>query len=109
MLPNDVASDREGNMYISDTENNRIRMVDKDGIIHTVAGSGKEGDSGDRGPATKAALNLPIGVALDGEGNCTSPATITAGSARSIPRHDHDGGRHGGGGPPIDTTERETC
>jgi serine/threonine protein kinase, bacterial len=69
MLPNDVASDREGNMYISDTENNRIRMVDKDGIIHTVAGSGKEGYSGDRGPATKAALNLPSGIALDGEGN----------------------------------------
>ena len=69
MLPNVVASDREGNMYISDTENNRIRMVDKDGIIHTVAGSGKEGYSGDRGPATKAALNLPSGIALDGEGN----------------------------------------
>ena len=47
MLPNDVASDREGNMYISDTENNRISMVDKDGITHTVAGSGKEGYSGD--------------------------------------------------------------
>ena len=69
MLPNDVASDREGNIYISDTENNRIRMVDKDGIIHTVAGSGKDGYSGDRVPATKAALNLPIGIALDGEGN----------------------------------------
>ncbi len=54
-------------MYIADTENNRIRMVDLDGIIHTVAGTGKEGYSGDGGPATKAALNLPTGIAVDGE------------------------------------------
>src|SRR5829696_1986379 len=66
---NDLALDREGNMYIADTENNRIRKVDKDGIIHTVAGTGKEGYSGDGGPATEAALNLPTGIALDGEGN----------------------------------------
>ena len=66
---NDLALDREGNMYIADTENNRIRKVDKDGIIHTIAGTGKEGYSGDGGPATKAALNLPTGIALDGEGN----------------------------------------
>jgi sugar lactone lactonase YvrE len=66
---NDLALDREGNMYIADTENNRIRMVDKRGIIHTVAGTGKEGFSGDGGPATEAALNLPTGIALDGEGN----------------------------------------
>jgi serine/threonine-protein kinase len=44
-------------------------MVDKERIIHTVAGTGKEGYSGDGGPATKAALNLPTGIALDGEGN----------------------------------------
>ena len=66
---NDVAFDREGNIYIADTENNRIRKVDRDGIITTVAGSGKLGYSGDGGPATKAALNLPTGIALDGEGN----------------------------------------
>jgi sugar lactone lactonase YvrE len=66
---NDLALDREGNMCIADTENNRIRKVDKDSIIHTVAGTGKEGYSGDGGPATKAALNLPTGIALDGEGN----------------------------------------
>jgi sugar lactone lactonase YvrE len=64
-----VAVDREGNLDISDGSNNRIRMVNKDGIIHTVAGTGKEGYSGDGGAATKAALNLPIGIALDEEGN----------------------------------------
>jgi sugar lactone lactonase YvrE len=66
---NALALDRKGNMYIADTENNRIRKVDRDGIIHTVAGAGKEGYSGDGGPATEAALNLPTGIAVDGEGN----------------------------------------
>jgi sugar lactone lactonase YvrE len=69
LTASDVALDGKGNMYISDTEHHRIRMVNKDGIIHTVAGTGKEGYSGDGGPATKAALNLPIGIALDEEGN----------------------------------------
>lgn len=69
LTASDIAVDGKGNMYISDTENNRIRMVDRDGIIHTVAGTGKEGYSGDGGSATKAALALPIGIALDREGN----------------------------------------
>jgi DNA-binding beta-propeller fold protein YncE len=50
-------------------DNQRIRMVDKDGIIHTVAGSGKKGYSGDGGPATEAALKDPWGIAVDGEKN----------------------------------------
>jgi hypothetical protein len=69
LTASDVALDDKGNLYISDTEHHRIRMVNKDGIIHTVAGTGKEGYSGDGGPAPKAALNLPIGIALDSEGN----------------------------------------
>jgi sugar lactone lactonase YvrE len=65
----DVALDGQGNIYISDTENNRVRKVDRDGIITTVAGSGKRGYSGDGGPATEAALRDPVGIAVDGEGN----------------------------------------
>jgi sugar lactone lactonase YvrE len=61
--------DGEGNLYISDGFNYRIRKVDKDGIISTFAGTGEAGYSGDGGPATEAALNLPTGIALDGEGN----------------------------------------
>jgi sugar lactone lactonase YvrE len=65
----DVALDHKGNIYICDLENQRIREVDRDGIIHTVAGSGKKGYSGDGGPATKAALKDPWGIAVDREKN----------------------------------------
>jgi sugar lactone lactonase YvrE len=65
----DLALDHKGNIYICDLENQRIRKVDRDGIIHTVAGSGKKGYSGDGGPATKAALKDPWGVAVDREDN----------------------------------------
>src|SRR5215212_11966398 len=65
----DVALDHKGNIYICDLDNQRIRKVDQDGIIHTVAGSGKHGYSGDGGPTTKAALEDPVGLALDGEGS----------------------------------------
>ena len=65
----DVALDSKGNLYIADGDNHRVRKVDKDGIIHTVAGSGKKGNSGDGGPATKAALNEPSSIDFDGEGN----------------------------------------
>lgn len=65
----DVALDHKGNIYICDLENQRIRKVDRDGIIHTVAGSGKKGYSGDGGPATKAALKDPWGIAVDREEN----------------------------------------
>jgi NHL repeat len=65
----DVALDSKGNLYIADGDNHRVRKVDKHGVIHTVAGSGKKGNSGDGGPATKAALNEPSSIDFDGEGN----------------------------------------
>jgi len=68
-VPIAVAVDREGNLYITDESNYRIRKVDKDGIIHTIAGTGKKGYSGDGGPATEAALDDPVGIAVDGEAN----------------------------------------
>ncbi len=64
-----ITLDASGKIYFTDTENNRVRMVDRDGIIHTVAGSGKTGYSGDGGPATKATFEAPWGIAVDGEGN----------------------------------------
>ncbi len=67
--PSGVAIDQAGNIFIADTGNNRIRMVDVNGIINTVTGNGSDGYSGDNGPATKASLNHPGGVAISQEGN----------------------------------------
>ena len=58
-----------GNIYIADSSNNRIRKVTMStGIITSIAGTGTGSYSGDNGQATSAALNIPIGVALDSAG-----------------------------------------
>ena len=68
--PAGVAVDTAGNVYISDTSNQRIRKVAvSTGIIATIAGSGSTGYSGDGGAATSASFNLPYTVALDTSGN----------------------------------------
>jgi uncharacterized protein (TIGR03437 family) len=63
-----VAVDSAGNLYIADTDNNRIRKV-SNGVITTVAGTGTAGYSGDNGPAASAKLYGPTGVAVDSAGN----------------------------------------
>jgi sugar lactone lactonase YvrE len=67
--PQGVAVDRAGNIYIADTVGARIRMVTTDGIIHTIAGTGTPGFSGDRGPAVNARLFYPKGITVDEAGN----------------------------------------
>ena len=70
-----MALDGAGNLYIADSGNNVIRMINAaTGVISTVAGNGAIGNSnlnqvGDGGLATAANLNLPQGVTLDGSGN----------------------------------------
>ena len=69
-FPYSVDVDEEGNLYIADSENHRIRRVDAEsGIITTFAGTGEEGFGGDGGPATEAKLDWPSGVAVDAAGN----------------------------------------
>ena len=67
--PTSVALDTFGNLFIADPGNNRIRKVDTNGIITTVAGNGSATYAGDAGMATNASLNSPNGVALDALGN----------------------------------------
>jgi len=68
--PRGVAMDDDGNVYIADTDNHRIRkVIAATGVITTIAGTGFSGDSGDGGPAAAAQLNHPWDVAVDGDGN----------------------------------------
>lgn len=68
-LPTAVALDGAGRLYIADNGNHRIRRVEADGTIATIAGNGNPGNSGDGGQAREAELSSPQGVALDGKGN----------------------------------------
>src|SRR5919109_1986059 len=68
--PFDVALDVRGNLYFSDANNHCVRRVARDsGVITTVAGTAQPGYSGDGGPATRAQLNSPYGIALDAVDN----------------------------------------
>ncbi len=67
--PEDVALDSSGNLYIADRGNLRVRRMDTNGIITTVAGTGERGYGGDGGLTTEARLNSTSGVAVDPSGN----------------------------------------
>jgi len=68
-LPSGVAIDGSGNVYVADQWNLRLRKIDTSGNISTIAGNGGFSYSGDGGPATRAQLFGPQGVAVDPSGN----------------------------------------
>jgi uncharacterized protein (TIGR03437 family) len=63
------AVDKDGNIYIPDKANYRVRKIDRNGIIITVAGNGTPGFSGNNGPAIQGQLDFPTSVAVDAAGN----------------------------------------
>ncbi|MEK7408729.1 MAG: hypothetical protein AAB225_26995 [Acidobacteriota bacterium] len=68
--PKGLAIDQNGNLYIADQFNNRIRKVSAAGIITTIVGLPNNNTfSGDGGLAVNASLNTPMGVAVDSAGN----------------------------------------
>jgi sugar lactone lactonase YvrE len=107
--PFDVAFDRAGNLYFSDTNNHRVRKVDANtGVITTVAGNGKKGFGGDGGPAAAAALNEPYGLALDAGDNlfivdrlnyCVRKVDAKTGTISTVAGTGGKSGFGGDGGP----------
>jgi uncharacterized protein (TIGR03437 family) len=70
--PGGLAFDAAGNLYIADTQNNRVRIVNPQGVINTFAGNGGTGAPGfwgDGGAATDALIHAPVAVAVDSNGN----------------------------------------
>ena len=67
--PFGATMDAAGNLFIADMGNNRVRLVDTNGIIHTMAGNGNTVFAGDGGAATNASLCNDYGVAVDKLGN----------------------------------------
>ena len=68
--PTGVVVDDFGNIYLSEYVGSRIRRINAStGIINTIAGTGIDGFSGDKGPYASAQLNEPVGLAFDNKGN----------------------------------------
>ena len=107
--PFDVALDRAGNLFFSDTFNHRIRRVDAaSGTIVTVAGNGRKGFGGDGGKAVDSMLNEPYGVELDADGNlfivdrlnyCIRKVDSKTGAISTIAGTGGKSGYGGDGGP----------
>ena len=68
-MPHNMAFDQAGNLLIADYGQNRIRMIDPNGIISTIAGTGTQGHSGDGGAANMANISYPIGLAINNDGD----------------------------------------
>ena len=107
--PRGVFVDTSGNIYFADKDNHRIRMVDGAApwYIHTVAGNGTGGYSGDGGAATSAQLDKPEGVTRDNAGNMFIADTDnhcirkvkTSGQILTVAGIGDQAGNEGDGGP----------
>ncbi len=106
--PTGLATDARGNLYIADTDNHRVRMVNPVGVITTVAGNGQFGADGDGGAATMASLEFPVSVAVDAFGSLyigQGPAVVRkvdpAGVIATVAGQYGAFGYDGDGGPAV--------
>jgi NHL repeat len=112
--PQGVAVNARGDVFIADTYNNIVRAVSPRGLISTVAGNGNPGYRGDNGPAWRAELSFPTGLAVDSLGNLyiadsgnnvvrrvstTGVITTVAGNVAADQASGGLGGFSGDGGP----------
>lgn len=107
--PRGLDFDPDGNLYVADTLNHRIRRIAPDGTISTFAGNGEKGHSGDGGPATEAALNEPHRIEFDADGyayigdsyNHVIRMVTPQGTIHTIAGSPLDPGDEGDGGPAL--------
>ena len=106
--PSAVAVDAKGDVFIADTENNMVREVTPNGVISTVAGTGRPGYSGDGGEAIHARLDDPSGLAVNAAGDLFIADTVnnvirevTPNGKISTIAGNPDGGRDRGRGGPL--------
>jgi uncharacterized repeat protein (TIGR01451 family) len=107
-----VAVDSAGNLYIADSESNRVRAVGLNGIINTVAGTGVGGYSGDGGQAISAQLNQPWGLAVSAAGylyiadlgNNRVRSVSPGGTIQTVAGNGNNNGLLGDGWPAISAT-----
>jgi sugar lactone lactonase YvrE len=105
-----IAFDAQGDLFIADTGNHRVRRVDAQGVITTVAGTGNAGTMGDNGPAVMAELNGPtdVDVGPDGTlyiadtGNSCIRAVGADGVIHTVAGQCGHSGSSGDGGAPTD-------
>jgi uncharacterized protein (TIGR03437 family) len=114
--PLGVAVGRDGSVFIADTTGHQVRKVSADGTITTLAGTGTCGFSGDGGSATKAQLNWPTAVTVDGSGNVyigdfsnQRIRKVSAGGIISTVAGTGVAGFSGDGGPATDARLRLDC
>ena len=91
--PRSLALDANGNLYIADFANFRIRRISPDGTISTFAGNGKSGTTGDGGLATSASINAPLGLLFEPYGALlfTSNSAVGVGRGGLVRRIRPDG------------------
>lgn len=110
--PRSVAIAPDGSFYIADSDGNRIRKVDREGRISTVAGTGQAGFTGDGGPASAARLHYPLDIAVAPDGTLYIADSFNyrvrrVGTDGTIVTIAGRGTRYGGdGGPAMDATFR---
>ena len=86
-----IAVDAAGNLYVADVNNFRVRKIDRQGVITTIAGTGHSGYSGDGGPAIAAQLFGPGSLAFDAEGNLYIADFISVEDGSRVRKIDQDG------------------
>lgn len=107
--PRAVTADADGQIYILERSGHALRIVDRDGRVRTVVGTGKAGNSGDGGPGKAATMNGPKHLCLDHDGSVIIADTENHVIRRYLPKEDRivkiagtgKKGTGGVGGPPL--------